>query len=79
MNKKLVVAGALALAALGAQAQTAGTWFGGIGGAIDVHRLSETLLLPLVGLHLCGALYQRLVLDSDALKRMTRPGLAQER
>jgi len=54
-------------------------WFGGIGGAIDVHRLSETLLLPLVGLHLCGALYQRLVLDSDALKRMTRPGLAQER
>jgi outer membrane protein len=30
-NKKLVVAGALALAALGAQAQTAGTWFGGIG------------------------------------------------
>jgi outer membrane protein len=30
-NKKLVVAGALALAAIGAQAQTAGTWFGGIG------------------------------------------------
>jgi len=31
MNKKLLTAGALALAAFGAQAQTAGTWFGGIG------------------------------------------------
>ena len=31
MDKKLFMAGALALAAFGAQAQTAGTWFGGIG------------------------------------------------
>lgn len=30
MNKKLLTAGALALAAFGAQAQTAGTWFGGV-------------------------------------------------
>ena len=54
-------------------------WFGGIGGAIGVHRLMESLLLPLVGLHVCGALYQALVLRSDVVARMIRPGIAQER
>lgn len=54
-------------------------WFGGAGGAIDVHRLMTSLLLALVGLHVLGALYQRFVLRSDVLARMTRPGLAQER
>jgi cytochrome b561 len=54
-------------------------WFGGVGSAIGMHRLMESLLLPLVGLHVCGALYQRFVLRSNVLARMTRPGLAQER
>lgn len=54
-------------------------WFGGVEQAIDAHRLMEGLLLPLVGLHVCGALYQRFVLRSYVLARMTRPGLAQER
>ena len=54
-------------------------WFGGIGGAIGVHRLMESLLLPLVGLHVCGALYQALVLRSDVVARMIRPGIAHER
>ena len=54
-------------------------WFGGVGQAMGMHRLMESLLLPLVGLHVCGALYQRFVLGSDVLARMTRPGVAQER
>jgi outer membrane protein len=46
-NKKLVVAGALALATLGAQAQTAGTWFGGIGlTRIDPNTHSGNLSAP---------------------------------
>ena len=54
-------------------------WYGGIGGAIDVHRLTESLLLAPVVLHVCGAFHQRFVLRSDVLARMRRPGLAQER
>lgn len=47
MNKKLFTAGALALAALGAQAQTAGTWFGGIGiTRISPNTESGTLSAP---------------------------------
>jgi cytochrome b561 len=54
-------------------------WFGGFGGAIDLHRLMTTLLLSLVAVHLGGALYQRFVLRSHVLGRIVRPGLAQER
>ena len=47
MNKKLLTAGALALAAFGAQAQTAGTWFGGIGiTRISPHTESGALSPP---------------------------------
>ena len=54
-------------------------WFGGVGQAMGAHRLMESLLLPLAGLHVCGAIYPRFVLGSDVLARMTRPGVAQER
>lgn len=48
MNKKsILLAGALALAALGAQAQTAGTWFGGLGVTrIDPNTSSGSLTPP---------------------------------
>jgi len=54
-------------------------WFGGVGQAMTVHRLAESLLLPLVGLHVAGALFQRFVLGSHVLERITRPGLVHER
>ena len=47
MDKKLFTAGALALAALGAQAQTAGTWFAGVGPTrISTNTKSGTLSAP---------------------------------
>lgn len=54
-------------------------WYGGIASAIEVHRAVQNLLLPLVGLHVAGALYQRFVLGLPVLRRMTVPGAVQER
>lgn len=46
-KKSILLAGALALATLGAQAQTAGTWFGGLGATrIDPNTSSGSLTPP---------------------------------
>lgn len=49
-------------------------WGGGITGAIRVHLMAKTILLPLIGLHVLGALVHHFVWRTDVLKRMLVPG-----
>lgn len=48
-------------------------WGGGVTGAIRVHLLAKTVLLPLIGLHVLGALVHHFVWKTDVLKRMLSP------
>lgn len=48
-------------------------WAGGISAAIRVHLIAKTILLPLIGLHLIGALVHHFVWKTDVLKRMVVP------
>lgn len=48
-------------------------WAGGVTTAIRVHLLAKTLLLPLIGLHVLGALVHHFVWRTDVLKRMLAP------
>lgn len=41
--------------------------------AAEVHGVLKVILLVLIGLHVAGALYHRLVLRTTLLSRMTRP------
>lgn len=47
-------------------------WFGAVGPAAAAHEALKTALLAVIALHVAGALYQRFVLRSDVLARMTR-------
>jgi len=45
-------------------------WFGGIEDSADLHELGRTLLLPLIALHVAGALGEHFVFRNDTLMRM---------
>lgn len=45
-------------------------WFGGVGAAGGAHEILKTLLLVVIGLHVDGALYHRLILKSGVMERM---------
>ena len=46
----------------------------GVEAAAEGHEVMRIILLALVALHVLGALYQRLVLRSDVMTRMVKPG-----
>lgn len=48
-------------------------WIFGVGGAAGAHLLFKTVLLPLIGLHVAGALVHHFVWRTDVLKRMLVP------
>lgn len=48
-------------------------WAGGVTTAIRVHLLAKTILLPLIGLHVAGALVHHFVWRTDVLRRMLSP------
>ncbi len=48
-------------------------WFAGIEAAGEVHELLKNLLLLVIVLHVCGALFQHFAMRSDVLIRMFRP------
>lgn len=48
----------------------AAAWFGSLGGAAAAHNILKLLLLPVVVLHIAGALVQHFVFRSDVLMRM---------
>lgn len=48
-------------------------WFGLIEDAGEVHAFAAKLLLPLIGLHMLGALGEHFVFRNDTLKRMFAP------
>jgi cytochrome b561 len=51
-------------------------WGGGLTSAIRVHLLAKTILLPLIGLHVLGALVHHFVWKTNVLKRMLSPARA---
>lgn len=48
-------------------------WFGSVEGAALVHITIQLAFLPLIGLHVVGALVQQFYFGSGVLKRMTGP------
>lgn len=48
-------------------------WGGGIKAAIGVHLVAKTILLPLIGLHVAGALVHHFIWRTDVLRRMFVP------
>lgn len=48
-------------------------WFGLIESVGDIHSFASSLLLPLIGLHVVGALAEHFVFRNDTLKRMLMP------
>lgn len=48
-------------------------WGGGISAAIRVHLIAKTILLPLIGLHVAGALVHHFIWRTDVLRRMFVP------
>lgn len=49
-------------------------WFGGVEQAARFHGLMEKILIPLIALHVVGALAQHFVFRSNALRRMLGMG-----
>lgn len=45
-------------------------WFGGIEDSADLHELGKTLLLPLLAMHVAGALAEHFYFRNDTLMRM---------
>lgn len=48
-------------------------WVFGVNGAIGAHLVAKKVLLPLIGLHVVGALVHHFVWKTDVLKRMLVP------
>lgn len=48
-------------------------WFGGIENAADLHETLKTILIPIVALHVIGALTEHFYFRNDTLLRMLRP------
>lgn len=65
--------GILYLLLLGMPISGAAAWFGGVEAAAFAHGTAKYVLLPLVLLHVVGALAHHFVLKTDVLKRMLKP------
>lgn len=65
--------GILYLLLLGMPISGAAAWFGGIEAAAFGHSMARFVLLPLILLHVVGALAHHYVFKTDVLRRMTRP------
>jgi cytochrome b561 len=48
-------------------------WFAGIELSAKLHELGRLVLIPLIGLHVLGALVEHFVLRNDSLIRMLKP------
>ncbi|MCO5065410.1 MAG: cytochrome b/b6 domain-containing protein [Rhizobiaceae bacterium] len=48
-------------------------WILGNGSAIDAHKIAKTVLLPLIGLHVLGALVHQFFWKTNVLRRMLVP------
>jgi cytochrome b561 len=48
-------------------------WFGGIGGAGEVHELAKPAIIIVVVLHAAGALWQHFIARTDVFRRMVKP------
>lgn len=49
-------------------------WFGGVEASAEIHELGRLVLIPLIGLHIAGALTEHFVFRNDTLMRMLKPG-----
>jgi cytochrome b561 len=47
-------------------------WFGGIEASAEIHELGRLILMPMIGLHVLGALAEHFVFRNDTLMRMLR-------
>lgn len=48
-------------------------WFGGVEFSAELHEIGRLILIPLIGLHVLGALAEHFVFRNDGLMRMLRP------
>ncbi len=48
-------------------------WFGGSDVSAEIHELARLLLIPLIALHVAGALFEHMILRNDTLTRMLQP------
>ena len=48
-------------------------WFGGFELSAEIHELGRLILIPLILLHIAGALAEHFVFRNDTLMRMLRP------
>lgn len=48
-------------------------WFGGSELSAELHEIGRLVLVPLIGLHVLGALAEHFVFRNDSLMRMIRP------
>jgi cytochrome b561 len=48
-------------------------WFGGVEFSGELHELARLILIPLIGVHILGALAEHFVFQNDGLVRMFRP------
>ena len=51
-------------------------WIFGVGGAASAHVIAKTVLLPLIFLHVAGALVHHFFWKTDVLRRMLVPALS---
>lgn len=65
--------GILYLLLLGMPISGAAAWFGGIEPAFAAHGFARFVLLPVVALHILGALAHQFVFKTDVLRRMLQP------
>jgi cytochrome b561 len=48
-------------------------WFLGIEASAEIHEIGRLVLIPVIGLHVLGALAEHFVFRNDSLMRMLRP------
>lgn len=48
-------------------------WFGGVELSGELHEIGRLILIPLIGLHVLGALAEHFVFRNDGLMRMLKP------
>lgn len=65
--------GILYLLLLGMPVSGAVAWFGGVDAAAFAHGTAKYVLMPLVLVHVLGALAHHFVLKTDVLRRMVKP------
>lgn len=65
--------GGLYLLLLGMPISGAAAWFGGVEAAAFAHGMAKYVLIPLILLHVVGALAHHFVFKTDVLRRMLKP------